>query len=253
VHVSRLGLTPLKGTRHTDRDHVDLDPDGPVGDRVFCLVDRARGRVLRTVENPSLMRTTARWHDGVLSAELPGGTVADAPVRTREHVRLDYWGRPVDLEVVAGPWAAAYTDFLGYDVALARATRPGEVVYGGSVSLVSTSTLERVAEGLRPGHAPPDGAQLRATLTVDTTGAEPFVEDSWVGRSVQVGEATLRVRSLLPRCAVVDLDPHTGARRGDVLASLAGYRRRLGEIVLGVDAVVTQPGRVAVGAQVERD
>lgn len=252
MHVSRLGLTPLKGTRHTDRQGVDLVEDGPVGDRVFCLVDPARGRVLRTVENPSLMRTTARWHDGVLSAELPGGTVTGIPVRTGRHVRLDYWGRQADLEVLEGPWAAAFADFLGYDVALARATRPGEVVYGGSVSLVSTSTLDRVAEGLAPGETAPDGAQLRATLTVDTAGEEPFVEDGWVGRSLRVGEAVVEVRSLLPRCAVVDLDPRTGERRGGVLASLAGYRRRLGEIVLGVDAVVTQPGPVAVGAQVER-
>ena len=248
MHVSRLGLTPLKGARHTDREHLDLTTDGPAGDRVFCLVDPARDRVLRTVENPSLMRAVACWHDGVLSAELPGRTVADVPVQTGELLTLDYWGRAVDLDVVAGPWAAAYSDFLGYDVLLARSTRPGDVVYAGSVSLVSTSTLERVARDV----GPVDDAQLRATVTVETPGEEPFVEDTWVGRSLRVGGATLEVRSQLPRCAVVDLDPETGERRAGVLSALARYRRRLGEIVLGVDAVVTQPGRVAVGAQVER-
>ncbi len=248
MHVSRLGLTPLKGTRHTDLEHVDLTLDGPVGDRVFCLVDPAGGRVLRTVENPSLMRTTARWHAGVLSTELPAGTVADVPVETGETLKVDYWGRVAALEVLEGPWAAAYSDFLGYDVRLARSSRPGEIVYGGSVSLVTSSSLDRVARDV----GPVDSAQLRATFTVDTTGEEPFVEDGWVGGSLRVGEATLEVRSVLPRCAVVDLDPATGERRSGVLASLAGYRRDRGEIVFGVDAVVTQPGRVTAGARVER-
>jgi uncharacterized protein YcbX len=248
VHVSRLGLTPLKGTRHVDLDHVDLTLDGPVGDRVFCLVDRARGRVLRTVENPSLMRTEAGWHGGVLTARLPGGTVEDVPTGTGEKLEVDYWGRVAALEVVGGPWAAAYSAFLGHDVVLARSSRPGEIVYGGSVSLVTSSSLDRVARDV----GPVDGAQFRATFTVDTAGEEPYVEDGWVGRTLLVGDASVEVRSVLPRCAVVDLDPATGTKSADVLKSLAGYRRALGEIVFGVDAVVTRPGRVEIGATVER-
>ena len=61
VHVSRIGFTSLKGARHLGRPFVDLTRDGPVGDRVFCLVDLARGRVLRTVENPTLVQTRATW------------------------------------------------------------------------------------------------------------------------------------------------------------------------------------------------
>lgn len=248
MHVSRLGLTPLKGTRHVDLEHVDLTLDGPVGDRVFCLVDRARGRVLRTVENPSLMRTEAAWNGGVLTTRLPGGTVEDVPTATGEKLEVDYWGRVAALEVVTGPWASAYSDFLGHDVVLARSSRPGEIVYGGAVSLVTSSSLDRVARDV----GPVDSAQFRATFTLDTAGQEPFVEDGWVGRTLQVGEATVEVRSVLPRCAVVDLDPATGGRSADVLKSLAGYRRALGEIMFGVDAVVTRPGRVEVGATVER-
>jgi len=131
---------------------------------------------------------------------------------------------------------------------LARSSRPGEIVYGGAVSLVTSSSLDRVAQDV----GPVDSAQFRATFTLDTTGEEPFVEDGWLGRTLQVGEATVEVRSVLPRCAVVDLDPSTGERSADVLKSLAGYRRALGEIMFGVDAVVTRPGRVEIGATVER-
>ncbi len=149
------------------------------------------------------------------------------------------------METVDGPWAEAYSDHIGRDVALARARRPGEVVYGGSVSLVTTSSLGHLAE--RVGH-PVDSARMRATFTLDTDGEPPHVEDGWVGRRLRLGDAEVEVRGVLPRCAVVDLDPADGSARTPVLKALADYRRRAGEVVFGVDAVVTAPGRVAVAS-----
>ena len=244
VHVTRIGFTPLKGARHLGRSSVDLAPEGPVGDRVFCLVDPARHRVLRTVENPTLVQTRATWDAGVLAVALPGATVEGVPP-TGETRTLDYWGRRVALEIVDGPWAAAYSAHLGFDVVLARATG-GDVVYGASVSLVTTGSLDELSR--RVGTRVLD-AQLRATFTVHTDAAH--VEDAWPGRRLRVGEAEIEVRGALPRCHVVDLDPDTGRRRTDAMRALAGYRRRGNEVVFGVDAVVTRPGRVHVGDAVD--
>jgi uncharacterized protein YcbX len=249
VHISRIGLTPVKGGRHQDLASVDLTLDGPVGDRVFCLVDPARDRVLRTVENPSLLRTSARWYGGVLTAALPGGTVQDVPVATGETLEVDYWGRVARLDVVDGPWAAAYSEHLGTDVVLTRSTRPGDVVYGASVTLVTTSSLAALADRV---DAPVDAAQFRATFTVDVGAAPAHVEDDWVGGTLRVGEAAVTVRGVVPRCAVVDLDPVSGERRAPVLKALGRYRQHSGEVAFGVDAVVTRPGRVDVDAHVER-
>ncbi len=249
MHVTRIGFTPLKGTRHGDQPHADLSLDGLSGDRLLCLVDRGGHRVLRTVETPELVRTTAHWADGVLTTTLPGaGPFAGVPVPTGEVLEADYWGRAVRLEVLGGPWAAAFADHLGRDVSLARATRPGALVYGAPVSLVGTSSLERLAEETG---AAVDAARLRMTFTVDTAGHPAHVEDSWLGRRVRIGTAEVEVRSAIPRCAVLDLDPTTGERGGGLLKALGRYRRALGEVVFGVDAVVTRPGRVLLGAVVE--
>ena len=168
MRIARIGLTPVKGGRHVELPAVDLTPDGPVGDRVFCLVDRAVGRVLRTVEHPTLLATSADWDGVVLTTTLPGGTVEGVPSPTGETLKVDYWGRVAALDVVDGPWAAAYAEHLGVpagDLVLARSAQPGAVVYGAPVSLVTTSSLDLLAE--RVG-APVDSAQLRATFTVDT-------------------------------------------------------------------------------------
>ena len=96
-----------------------------------------------------------------------------------------------------------------------------------------------------------DSARFRSTFLVDTGDSPSHVEDSWVGRELWVGEATVRVRGVVPRCAVVDLDPVTGRNDAPVLRELAGYRQSQGEINFGVDAVVTAAGRVRTGDQVK--
>ena len=241
MRIHRIGFTPLKGGRHLPHDAVTLSETGPVGDRVFCLVDPARMRVLRTVENPSLVQHAVRWSAGVLSVDFPFGALGAIPLGTGQVLEVDYWGRRARLEVVEGPWAAAYSRILGYDVVLARAA-PGEVVYGAPVSLVTTESLRWL--GRRVGHEV-EPVRFRSTFVIDSGDDARRAEDDWIGQQLQLGEARVEVRSAIPRCAVIDLDPTTGERATALLRALDGPDLRF-----GVDAVVVQPGRVRVGDKV---
>jgi uncharacterized protein YcbX len=240
VHVERIGFTPVKGGRHRTQESVTLAVTGPVGDRRFCLVDPAVDRCLRTVENPTLLQTSASWDGEVLSVDVPGGTMTGAPLPTGEVRTVDYWGRVVTVELVEGPWAAAYSTHLGREVVLAGVA-PGEVVYGSSVTLVTNASLARLSElvGERV-----DGARFRATFQVAGGELSPHEEDDWVGRRLRLGTAEVEVRGVVPRCAVIDLDPASGARDLSLMSTLAEYRPGRGEIAFGIDAVVTVPGRV---------
>jgi uncharacterized protein YcbX len=244
MRIQRIGFTPIKGGRHLPHETVELAPGGPVGDREFAVVDLARLRVLRTVENPGLLACSARWANGVLCVELAGETHTAAPVATGERLELEYWGRTAAVELVHGPWAAAFSAHLGREVALARTVRAGEVVYGAPVSLVTTGALRRLGEIV--GQAV-DAARFRATLVVDSGDLPPHVEDSWAGRMLRVGSATLRVLGPIDRCAVIDADPLTGAPGSRLLKALAGYRLRESAIDFGVYAEVVLPGRVSSG------
>jgi uncharacterized protein YcbX len=125
------------------------------------------------------------------------------------------------------------------------------VVYGASVTLVTTASIRLLAQ--RQGREV-DSARFRSTFLVDNGSCAPYVEGSWVGRELRLGGATVRVRAVVPRCAVVDLDPVTGRNDAPVLGELAGYRQNQNqnhsEIYFGVDAVVTSSGRVSAGDQV---
>lgn len=273
VHVASLGLSVLKGSAQDHPTSLRLTGHGPVGDRAFCCVDPAAARVLRTVENPSLLRLRARHLDepssgeGELVVEVPGEGTLRAPVRASGELAADYWGRTARLDVLDGPWAAALSRFLGRDVVLARA-RPRDVVYGGGVTLVTTSSLRETAR--RAGTVTTDSSDTaaataataealladaerwRASVVVDTGDAAPFVEDGWVGRRLHVGPVDLRVTGGVARCAVVRLRPRDGSREGwDPLALLARDRVPADaprpEVVFGVEAEVVRPGTVSLG------
>lgn len=260
MRVGGLGLSLLKGAAPERLVRLPLASHGPVGDRRLCCVDPTAARVLRTVENPLLLRLRARLLAGgpddadpaaVLEVDVPGRPPLRGPVVASRRLRADYWGRAPVLDVLSGPWAPALSAHLGREVVLARAA-PRDVVYGGGVTLVTTSSLRELAR--RAGTADgeddvlADAGRWRATLVVATADAPPFVEDSWCGRTLAVGDVRLRVGAPVARCAVVRLRPGDGAREGwDPLALLAPDRRRAGEVAFGVEAEVARPGTLHVG------
>src|SRR6185312_10097627 len=152
---------------------------------------------------------TAHWLDGVLSIDVDGTTLEAAPRPSGRMLELDFWGRPAAVEIVEGPWARGYSDYLGFEVALARATRPGELVYGASVTIITTSGLRLLEE--KSGQKL-DSHRFRATFVIDTDELDAQVEDSWRGRELQLGSAArIRVLAGIDRCAVIDAEPTSGA------------------------------------------
>ena len=127
--VRRAGFAPVKGMRHLALDAVDLDEQGAIGDRSYCLVDVDDARVLRTVQHPALIGVVAQVDGDVLGLTLPTGASvvarAEADGRT---ITCDYWGRPVDLELTDGPHAALALRLAGSArAARGRASRRGGV------------------------------------------------------------------------------------------------------------------------------
>ncbi|MDQ4113120.1 MAG: MOSC domain-containing protein [Actinomycetota bacterium] len=247
LRVVRAGFAPIKGTRHMAHDQVVLDAQGIVGDRGFALVsvdetDPARGRVVRTVQHPSLVAVRAELAGDRLEVELPEGESASVePVGTGEWLTCDYWGREVELELLGGPHAALFSRWLDRPVRLVRARR-GDVVFAGAVSVVTTASLRDLARQV--GQDDLDAARFRPNLVVEAD--EPYTEDNWLGREIRVGGATLRIGVPIPRCAVIDSHPETGERDVRLLKTLASHRplNRAGEPAFGVFAEVLTPGVV---------
>lgn len=258
MHLARLSLTVLKGAGHQHPTALALDVDGPRFDRRFCCVDPAAARVLRTVENTSLLACRATYDGTHLGVRLPDGAEASGTPRGSDAIVADYWGREARLRVVDGPWAALLSGYLQRDVVVAAVQGAGQVVFGGSVTVLTTSSLRelgrRLGRDLHDTALLVDSERWRSTLVVDSGDAPPFVEDTW--RRLAVGDTVVRVRGAVPRCAVARLMPGVGQVESlDPLRALASDRTEVNvrgrEVVFGVDADVEVAGTVSVGDEVQ--
>ncbi|MGN6189337.1 MAG: MOSC domain-containing protein [Conexibacter sp.] len=257
--VAWISFTPVKGLRLRQLDEVHLTHDGIPGDRAFFLVD-ADGMMVNAKRLGALLTVTAD-HDPAanrLSLRFPGGReisgdveLDDDPIPTRFY-RMTLHARPL-----RGAFSDALSAHAGAPLRIVAAGGRDGFRAGvdrgrdGAVTLLSTASLRRLREQAQT-HDPVDPRRFRMTFGIDGL-AEPHAEDAW--RDVRIGEARVRVRGNVGRCAVTTRDADSGEVDFQTLHHLAAYRRDGIEttepLPFGVHARVLEPGRVRVGDRVE--
>ena len=107
------------------------------------------------------------------------------------------------------------------------------------LSLITTQTIARLGETVG---VPLDVQRFRPNILVEATEQTPFLEDSWVGCVLRIGEMRMRIDKRDGRCVVITIDPVTSERNPAILRAVARDRQGC----LGVYGSTVQPGRVAV-------
>ena len=111
------------------------------------------------------------------------------------------------------------------------------------ISLFSLSTLEALE---RESGVAIDRRQFRANIYMDLPEAQPFAEDAWLGRIVQIGSAVVGITKKDKRCMMINLDPGDGTQRPQVLRTVARYH----EEQAGIYANVLVPGIIRPGDRI---
>jgi MOSC domain-containing protein len=249
ARVVRISIAPVKALGLVHPDEVALGINGVVGDRRFWLRD-ASGRLFNAKREGRLMRIRPEWDESSrrLALAFPDGLRVDGVVELGEEVDAVMYGAPRPSRRVVGPWQDAISEFVGRPLELLWSNDGGvdRLIDGGTVSLVSTGSLERLREEMGVA-APVDGRRFRMLFELDGVG--PHEEDAWIGRRVQIGGAEVVVNGDVGRCVVTSRDPDTGVADLPTLATLAAYRRegRDEPLPFGVKGTVRTPGRVRVG------
>ncbi|MEO5633162.1 MOSC N-terminal beta barrel domain-containing protein [Gaiella sp.] len=247
--VSEIAYCPVKGLALTLHDTVDLELTGVRDNRRFHLVG-TDGRLANGKRAGALVQIAATCDpDGTaLALRFPCGSVIESEVALGAPIVTDFYGRPAGGRLVEGPFAQALSDFVGRDLRLVRLDEPGagsDRGSEGSVSLVSTATLERLA--LEAERETIDSRRFRMLFTI--TGVGEHEEETWLGRTVAIGDAIVRLEDVVGRCAVTTQDPDTGVPDLDTLRILKRYRPTGGAepLPIGVWGQVEQPGVVRIG------
>lgn len=251
--LSGINITPVKGSALRHPLDVHISEQGIVGNRRFWLID-ASGALFSGSDHGPLAAVHTDWDAETdrLRVAFPDGSVEEgSTARSDATTTTNFYGRPAPGRIVDGPFAAAWSRYVGREVRLVRSDEEGAGNDGLPLTLVSKASVDDLARrGRFDGEL--DSRRFRMNLELD--GCEPYDEDGWGGRRLGVGGAIIRVQGQVPRCVVTTQDPDTGVKDWDTLTQIAKYRPRIGNkggLPFGVYGVVLQPGRASLGNPVE--
>jgi len=249
ARVVRISVAPVKSLGLVHPEEVELDADGVIGDRRFWLRDE-RGALYAGKRDGAMMRIRPEWDEATrrLALTFPDGDRVEGIVALDDPLKAELYRVPLSCRRVIGPWQGAPSRFVGRPLELLWADNgavdraPG----GGSVSLLSHASLERLREEGGFGDRI-DGRRFRMLFEID--GVSAHEEDTWIGRKVGIGNATVVFNGDIGRCVVTSRNPATGVVDLATLATLASYRRDgvTEPLPFGVYGSVLAPGRVRVG------
>jgi uncharacterized protein YcbX len=253
AQVVRLSIAPVKSLGLLHPDEIELEEHGVRGNRRFWLVDED-GRLFNGKRNGPMVRIRPEWDEETrrLALTFPDGECFEGTVELGDRVDAYMYKHPHPSRRVLGPWEDALSDFVGQRLTLLWAEQHAvdRGYRGGTISLVSRASLERLGEEAG-ATAPVDGRRFRMLFEID--GVPAHEEDEWLGTQVRVGSATILLNGDVGRCVVTSHDPERGVTDLDTLGVLAQYRRegRNEPLPFGVYGSVALPGRVRIGDSVQ--
>jgi uncharacterized protein len=244
--VARFNMTIVKSTALMHPDAVRLTGRGVEGDRRFLFLHADGTRLSGAEKAPVLgIRACFDPSDRTLSFTfLDGSTCVAGPAIDGPTFPVALYDRTVAARRAQHPVESAISELAGMELILARVEPPDHAGGSRPVTVISLATVEDL--GRRGGaNRMPDPRRFR--MSIELQHAQAYEEDTWAGRRVAIGDAVLRVGQAVPRCVLTTMDPQTGEKDFPTLDVLAGYRRRDGELTLGVYAEVERTGVVRVG------
>ncbi len=285
--VAELWRFPVKSMKGERLEQAEFTERGLVGDRAYGLIEADTGKVVSAKSVrlfPNLLGCQAAFIEPPRTGHemppvriaLPDGTSVTSDSSDVDRVLSAQFRRGVTLAQAAPEDFTVdqyYPDLEDLDPAghrdtvverklgaaffaqagLASPVPIGSFFNGFPVSVLTTSTLERLSE-LRPQSCF-DQRRFRMNVIVGTEEAG-FVENGWIGHALGIGD-TLRFNVTLPdpRCVITTLAQDELPRDNDILRTLSQHNRiEVGSAgkfpCAGVYAVVETPGTAQAGDRV---
>jgi uncharacterized protein YcbX len=252
MKVSRLSITPVKGTQLREVEEIRLGPSGVRENRRFYLID-GQDEMVNSLRLGALQTAVFFYSDEerTLRLELPGGQVLEEPINLGPEVTTDFYGGAKTARLVEGPWSEVLSDLVDKPLRLVEAGEEGAVDRGtlGAVTVLSRASLDRLAsEGDLDGI---DGRRFRMLIEVD--GPDAHGEDEWVAASARLGEAVVAFEGHVGRCNITTRNPVTGEVDAPTLKLLGRYRQEVQgtePLPFGIYGRVVKPGVVRLGDEV---
>ncbi len=244
-HVAALQRFPVKGLSPEPLEQVAVTPGETLpGDRRWALENGG------TRFDPEAPRHLPKIAFLVLMAQERLAELTTRVDLEREELTVTRGGVELvraSLSTADGRRAieATFQDFMAEDARgpIRLRDAPGHAFTDVPVKCLHLINLASVRDLAADLGRPIDPLRFRANMHLE--GLEPWVEQTWIGRTVTIGAVRLDVLDTTTRCAATNVDPATAQRDmtiPDDLDRLHGHRD------FGIYATVRTGGTLAVGA-----
>ena len=260
MHLSEIHIYPVKSLRGISPAFWSLDSLGLAQDRRWMLVDDDGSFVTQRRQARMALVDTALQGDRLwLRAPAMADLCVAEPGEDAERMQTRVWRDQVRARYAGVEAADWLSEFLGESVRLVHfpdgAERPVDPCYaaagdrtafadGFPLLLISEASLADLNARLAQ---PLPMRRFRPNLVIG--GTEPYAEDRW--SRIRIGETTFRVVKPCSRCVITTIDPETGVRGKEPLATLARYRRLANDVFFGQNLIHDGIGTLRLGDPVE--
>ncbi len=232
-HIQELVRYPIKSMAGVPAQAAFLGWHGLQGDRryAFRRMDEKSGFPWLTASKlPELLR----YHPVGLDEQL------EEPMPT--HVRTPAGEM---LEIGSTELQRSISEQFGGPVELMQLKHG--IFDDASISVINLATMDAICQA---ANLPVDTRRFRANIVVDTTAAEPFLEDGWVGGKLVFGDEEsgpmVHVTMRDIRCMMINLDPDTAQQDASVMKAVV----RLNQNNAGAYGTVVRTGELLMGDKV---
>ena len=271
--IVSLRRYPVKSMMGEELNAAAVSRRGLLGDRAYALVDSSDGKVA-SAKNPRKWPRLFDFSARLAGEPIDGGktppvriTLPDGAIVESEQPNLDQilsrtLARDVTLRALGyGPRETALSDppaataeeywpdieGLDYrDTVTDFGLPEGTFFDCAAVHLLTTATLDRLRALYPEGRF--EARRFRPNIVVGTANGEAdFVENSWVGRTIQIGDSVrLSVTGPCPRCVMTTLSQGDLPHDAGILRAAARHNRAS----VWVYASVLQGGTIRRGDSV---
>ncbi len=279
--LKQIWRYPVKSMEGESINSATFGPNGIPGDRAWAVRDEEKGGIRGAKKIPALMTCKAGYPEapgeqraGKAEITLPDGTPLCSddpeaaaklseflgkqvtlwplqPADKLEHYRRgapDHEDLEQELRSIFGRTPdEPLPDLTVFPPELMEFESPPGTYFDAFPLLLLTESSLQTLQSLVPESAV-DVRRFRPNLVIATEDGETgFVENSWAGKSLRIGSATLKVTVPCPRCVMVTHGFGEVPKDPQILRTLV----RDAEQNLGVYAEVESNGAAAVGDAVE--
>ena len=263
--VVSLWRYPVKSMMGEELNATEVTQGGLVGDRAYALVDKSDGKIA-SAKNPQKWPHLFDFRAALTEAPrtgvevppvrmtLPDGTIVNSGQSDVHQILSQALERELTLSAAlpdrrTGTAEEYWPDMEGLehrDTVTDFGLPEGTFFDCAVVHVLTTATLDRL-RGLYP-QGRFEVRRFRPNIVVETArGEEDFVENAWIGRTLEIGDAVrLSITGPCPRCVMTTLAQGDLPKDPGILRTAAQHNRAN----VGVYASVLQAGKVRRGDSV---